>query len=105
MPAIKVVKPGETPDFDGYINGSEKVHALANNGTMGDKYTKGATPSSTNYAITDQGRFTPPTAEGVTQYIVEYNRTVSDGVAILNKADKFPQTVKLVLKVLAKING
>ena len=105
MPAIKVVKAGEVADFAGYINGSEKVHALANNGTMGDGYEKGATASNTNYTITEQGRFTPPTAEGVTQYIVEYNRTVQDGVAIYNKADKFPGTVKLILKVLAKMNG
>lgn len=101
MPAIKVVKAGEVADFTGYINGSEKVHALANNGTMGDGYTKGVNPGTENYSITEQGRFTPPTTEGVTQYIVEYNRTVADGVAIYNKADKFPNTVKLVLKVLA----
>ena len=101
MPAIKVVKAGEVADFSGYINGSEKVHALANNGTMGDKYTKGATAGNENYSITEQGQFTPPTADGVTQYIVEYNRTVADGVAIYNKADKFPGTVRLVLKVLA----
>ena len=101
MPAIKKVKAGETATFAGYINGSEKVHALANNGTMGDRFEKGATASETNYAITDQGLFTPPAAEGVTQYIVEYNRVVKDGVAIYNKADKFPGTVKLVLKALA----
>lgn len=101
MPAIKRVKAGEVADFAGYINGSEKVHALANNGTMGDRYEKGATASESNYAITEQGRFTPPAAEGVTQYIVEYNRVVSDGVAIYNRADKFPGTVRLVLKVLA----
>ena len=84
-----------------YINGSEKVHALANNGTMGAKYEKGVTASESNYTITEQGRFTPPTTEGVTQYIIEYNRTVKDGTAILNKANQFPQTVRLVLKVLA----
>ena len=105
MPAIKVVKAGETLDLTTtnsvYINGSEKVHALANNGTMGAKYEKGVTASENNYTITEQGRFTPPTTEGVTQYIIEYNRTVKDGTAILNKADKFPGTVRLVLKVLA----
>ena len=53
MPAIKVVKAGEVADFSGYINGSEKVHALANNGTMGDKYTKGATAGNENYSITE----------------------------------------------------
>ena len=102
MPAIKLVKAGTTETFVGYVNGSEKVHALGNNGTMGERYTKGAsTASESNYYITAEGAFTPPAAEGVTQYIVEYNRVVSDGVAIYNKADKFPGTVKLVLKVLA----
>ena len=101
MPAIKVVKAGETADFAGYVNGSEKVHSLANNGTMGDKYEKSATASESAYSITEQGRFTPPAAEGVTQYIVEYNRVVSDGIKIMNRADSFPNTVKLLLKVLA----
>ena len=105
MPAIKVVKAGETLDLTTdnsvYINGSEKVHALANNGTMGARYSKGTTASESAYAITTEGRFTPPTADGVTQYIIEYNRTVKDGTAIFNKADKFPGTVRLVLKVLA----
>lgn len=106
MPAIKVVKAGEVADLttatSRYINGSEKVHALANNGTMGDRYEKGATASESVYSITAEGRFTPPATEGVTQYIVEYNRVVTDGTAILNQSDKFPQTVRLVLKVLAK---
>ena len=62
MPAIKVVKAGETADFAGYINGSEKVHALANNGTMGDRFSKGGTASESAYSITEQGRFTPPVA-------------------------------------------
>ena len=109
MPAIKVVKAGEVADLttetSKYINGSEKVHALGNNGTMGDRYEKGATASENNYAITAEGRFTPPATDGVTQYIVEYNRVVSDGISVLNKSDKFPQTVRLVLKVLAKIYG
>lgn len=108
MPAIKLVKAGSTATLTGIVAGSEKVHALANNGTMGARYPKGASTADVNqgkYYVTPEGEFTPPVAEGVTQYIVEYNRTVSDGVAIYNKADKFPGTVKLVLKVLAKYNG
>ena len=102
MPAIKVIKAGTVADFDGYVNGSEKVHALANNGTMGERYSKGAsTASESAYFITQEGRFTPPTTEGVSQYIVEYNRVVDDGIAIYNKSDSFPNTVRLVLKVLA----
>ena len=100
MPAIKVVKAGEVADLTGFVNGSEKVHALAANGTMGAKYTKAASASESAYSLTEQGRFTPPATDGVTQYIIEYNRVVADGVAIMNKADKFPNTVKLVLKVL-----
>lgn len=65
MPAIKVVKAGETADLTTttsvYVNGTEKVHALANNGTMGARYEKGVSASESAYAITEQGRFTPPT--------------------------------------------
>ena len=64
-------------------------------------YEKDTAAATDKYAHTEGGEFTPPTAAGVDTYIVMYEREVESGVAITNKADKFPQTVKLTLKALA----
>lgn len=91
MPGIKTIKGGEKGTLTGYISGSAKCHTLANNGTMG--------PVRTDFTVADTGVFTAPTDEG--KYIVEYNREVASGYKIYNRADKFPQTIRLILKVLA----
>ncbi len=101
MPAIVKVRAGETPTFAGYVNGSAKVYGLANNGTMGTKYEVGTQPDETHFTIDSNGAFTTPTDANETQYIVVFDRKVSSGIAIYNRADKFPGTVKLILKVLA----
>ena len=56
--------------------------------------------ATTKFALTSDGTFTPPTDANETQYVVKYQRQVSEGVAIKNKADEFPGTVKLTLKAL-----
>ena len=61
---------------------------------------RGTSASATEFGLTAEGKFTPPTDTNETRYIVKYNRTVSDGLAVYNKADKFPGTVKLTLKAL-----
>ena len=68
---------------------------------MGEAFEKDTAAATDKYALTEGGEFTPPTAAGVDTYIVMYEREVESGVAITNKADKFPQTVKLTLKALA----
>ena len=66
---------------------------------MGKAYTAGATASATEYVISGT-TFTPPTDSDEAQYVVKYDRSVTEGVKILNSADKFPATVKLTLKGL-----
>jgi hypothetical protein len=68
---------------------------------MGKSYVKAATASATEFGLTTAGVLTPPTDAEETQFIVKYTRNVTSGVAIKNKADKFPGTVKLTLKALA----
>lgn len=102
MPKIITVPAGATDvKLDNVVEGSVKVNALSNSGAMGDSYKKGTTASATEYGLTTDGAFTPPKAADVTQYIVKFDRTVESGTAIKNKADKFPDTIKLTLKVLA----
>ena len=101
MPRIITVKAGSTVTLSGVVEGSVRVNALDVNGAMGKAYTKGTAASDTQYALTSDGKLTVPTDTAETQYIVKYNRNVTVGAAIRNKADKFPDTIRLTLKVLA----
>ena len=100
MPKIITVKAGTTATLSGYKDGTIAVNALGANGAMGKAYKKGVEASGTDYALTEQGVFTPPTDAAETQFIVRYERDVTSGVAVRNRADKFPGTVRLTLKAL-----
>lgn len=100
MPKIITVKANSTATLTDFVDGTVVCNALAPNGTMGKAYEKGTVASATEFALTTDGKFTPPTDSAETQYVVKYQRTVSEGVAIKNKANEFPGTVKLTLKAL-----
>ena len=100
MPKIITVKSGTTVTLDGYVSGARiTVNALGTNGAMGKAYTQGTTASATEFGLTGT-RFTPPTDTAESQYVVKFDRQVTEGVDILNSADKFPATVRLTLKGL-----
>ena len=100
MPKIITVKSGTTVDLDGFVTGNRiTVNALGTNGAMGKAYTQGTTASATEFGLTGT-RFTPPTDTAESQYVVKFDRQVTEGVDILNSADKFPSTVRLTLKCL-----
>lgn len=99
MPKIINVKKGTTATLADAVEGSIICYAYNANGSMGTVYTKGAAANETNYTFSEN-TFTPPTAEGVDTYVVKYKRKVKEGVAVYNKSDKFPNTVRLTLKAL-----
>jgi hypothetical protein len=101
MPKIITVKAGETVTLTNFVDGTVVCNALSTNGAMGKPYAKAATASDTEFGLTTAGVFTPPTDAAEVQYIVKYTRNVTSGVAIKNRADKFPGTVRLTLKALA----
>ena len=107
MPKIITVKKGETVKLANLVEGSVRVNAYYTNGTMGvgegEVFTMGTVASATQFAIAADGTLTLPTLpEGseISQFVVKYDRMVTEGIRILNSADKFPNTVKLTLKVL-----
>lgn len=100
MPKIIVVKKGDTATLTEFVDGTVTCNALGANGAMGKSYKKGVTANETDFAVTPEGAFTPPTDSTVSQYIVKYRRKVKSGVSITNRADKFPRTVRLILKAL-----
>lgn len=101
MPKIITVKKGGTATLTNFVDGTVLVYGFSGSGTLGDPYEKGDAATTDKYALTEDGDFTPPTADGVDSYIVKYMREVSSGVAIRNVADKFPGNITLTLKVLA----
>lgn len=102
MPKIVTVKASaKTVDITGFVDGTVKVHGMATNGSLGKEYTKASAASTTAFAIAGNV-LTLPTGTDEAQFIIKYKRTVTqNGAAMRNKADKFPQTIKLTLKVLA----
>lgn len=100
MPKIILVQAGKKVTLSNYVDGTVTVNALATNGAMGKAYTKAAQASENEFGLTSGGELTVPTDAAETQYIVKYRRSVTSGVSITNRADKFPQTVRLLLKAL-----
>lgn len=100
MPKIIRVEAGATVTLTDYIDGTVTVNALSTNGAMGKSYIKAGAASDTEFGLTTAGVLTPPTDTNETLYIIKYQRVVKSGIAIRNKADKFPRTVKLTLKAL-----
>lgn len=101
MPKIITVKAGEKVTLKNYDGGEFAVNELSTNGAMGRAYT------NEEYTFdTDTFEFTAPEIKDedgkllVQQFVVKYERNVESGVAIVNKADKFPGTVRLTLKAL-----
>lgn len=118
MPMIQIVKAGETLDITDYVEGSVVVSSLSPKGSMGkETYTLGSgKESATEFYIkhTDEVKdsgdqhvttpasdiLTPPTAEGETQYIVKYKKTIHNGAKITNIGKKFPKAHELFFKAL-----
>ena len=113
MPMIQIVKAGETLDVTGFVEGSIHVNALSTKGSMGkDEFKKGSAASATEYAIKHTEAsgapdntpasdvLEPPTADGETQYIVKYKKTIKSGAKITNSGKKFPKSHELFFKAL-----
>lgn len=104
MPKIFTVKNDGTkvtlPDYD-KTTSTVQVAAQGNNGAMGVTYTQGTAAAADKFAVADNGVVTFPTDSTAEKFVVLYKRKVKSGVAITNRADKFPGTVRLYVKALA----
>ena len=102
VPGLAIVKiaANATATLPGYVANSAKVNYLYNNGTMGDALTADLYTLATASGVTT---FTAPAEspeDDIDRVIVRYDRDATAGVAVHNSADKFPQTIRLILKVL-----
>lgn len=111
VPKIEVVKGGTaTVELSGILVNekgvrdedglSVKVNALGNNGALGQEFTITTDEASdTEFKIVGN-TLTLPTAD-VDNFVIRYNRKEVNAVEVVNKADKFPGTIRLILKCLA----
>lgn len=117
MPAIKIVKAGtltaslnsrdSTDNITStYIADTAKVVGMGNNGAMSSTvYTPTTgTVGADTFKVVD-GIITLPTTgqDGKyldDQFVITYQRTVTSGYQVVNRSDKYPQTVRLLMKVL-----
>lgn len=100
MPCFKTVKADKAGTkveniLKGYVADSMELLGIANNGSLVKTY------KATEYSIADDDITLPAAEEGVAEFILKYKKKSSNGVKILNSADKFPKTIKLTLKALA----
>lgn len=84
------------------VTGTPKVYGLYNNGTLGEAFQTGGSATTTTFVWDDQsGTLTIPLSNDYTQYLIRYDRELTSGaVEMVNQADKFPGTIRLILKVL-----
>lgn len=123
MPKIITVKAGEKVALDGWAAASTpdvdsdatphdhsiSIAAITNSGAMipGVSYslTTGAVSTTQYKIVLEDGKYMfyaplEDATNGVSKFVVLYKRPVESGVMIQNRADKFPDTVRLYIKAL-----
>lgn len=110
MPKIMFVnKTTDTIELADLIDGTLQIRAVDGTGTIDDLKTykpkAGTTASETEYGYTAPSdgataKIVLPTDANVSRFIIKYERNVKKGVKVVNRADKYPKTIKFTLKVL-----
>lgn len=99
MPKMLHVKAGTEVKIDGYVTGSVKVAQYFGDGSIGKTYELGEAASATAFAIASAtSTLSLPTDSEADMYFIKYMREVESGAKIQNKADKFPESVRFILK-------
>lgn len=104
MPKIVTVKSGTTATLTGFDDSKHAISVIgtdANYNAASTVYTLGTTASATEYAIDSNKVFTPPTDPDVSQFVVRYDRDVTEGVKIVNSANDMPASGQLYIKAFA----
>ena len=103
MPKFQLIKAGATVTLDADINDATlKVIGIYGNGANSEALTKSSTSSASSgkyaYDATTK-KITLPAAgaDEPVNYLVKYDRDVTEGMKLVNTATKFPQTMVLTL--------
>lgn len=102
MPKIAIVAAGGTLDVADAKADSIKVIGLFGNGANSVALTASTSAAwdeeEPTYAVSGDTLSVPAAAdEAPIQYLVKFDRDVESGIKLVNEADKFPNTVQLLL--------
>lgn len=97
MPKMMHVAKGKDVDIKGYVEGSVKVTQYFGDGSIGKAYTLGTAASETEFAISEN-TLKLPTDATTEMFFVKYIREAETGAKISNRADKFPTSVRAIMK-------
>lgn len=106
MPKMEIVSKITSPiQLDSPVSGSVQVMGMFNNGANEENAYKAASASTgvdaTHFFVDTDGKLTLPTVTGdeaPTKFLVKYQYNETSGLAIKNRVDKFPNTIRLTLK-------
>lgn len=105
MPKIQVVEKNTVIDLDEakYVVGSVKIVGIKNDGSNADAQIESELLASGAMAAgSTSGHMELTVPADCESYLVMFNRTI-DGTTLVNKANKFPSTVRLTLYVAATL--
>lgn len=78
-----------------------KIYAVEKNGTLGKVYEVDTAANADKFSYdAATGKITFPTGELPAELFVKYDYETDSGIKVYNRADEFPKTVKLTLRVL-----
>lgn len=100
MPRIDVIAAGASITINPAENSVVSVIGLYGDGSNGDVLTQSTAASlvSKTFGLVDNVLTVPAAGtDAPTQYLIKYQRNVTSGMKLTNRADKFPSTVKLTL--------
>lgn len=100
MPKMFHVVKGADVTLTDYVQGSVKVCQYFGDGEIGKSYTlSDSTAGTESFAIASEtGKLSLPTDPEAEMFFIKYIREVDKGSLIQNRADEFPETVRLILK-------
>lgn len=103
MPKLATIAAGGSLVVDDAKTGTIQVMGIYNNGANGAVLTQGVSAVvDVSYAFdSSTNTITVPAAaaDAPTTYLVRYDRDVTSGLKMANYADKFPDTVRLLLYI------
>ena len=101
MPRVEIIAPGKTLDVSDAKEDTIHVIGIYNNGADGKNLTASTTAvvdKTFAYDDTLKTITVPSSADDAPdQYLVKYDRDMTDGMKIANTAESFPDTIKLTL--------
>lgn len=99
MPKMFHVNKGTDVTLTNFVDGTVRVAQYFGDGSIGKIYTLGEAADADKFAVgTGTGKLDLPTDPDAEMFYITYQRKVESGSLIRNRADKFPSSIKVIMK-------